>query len=95
MGRETLIIIALLLSARRTPQQIFNLESIIRSSDALYIEHTPPVYDTLCAPLPVVYTGNAPYNNLRQQQFVDALSRLATARHSSGNSYDTHHDKYH
>ena len=47
MKYRTLIIIALLLSACRTPQQIFKSESIIESSDTLYIERTPAVHDTL------------------------------------------------
>ena len=79
MKCKTLIIIALLLSACRTPQQIFNSESIIKSSDTLYIERTPPLHDTLYIPLPAVHTGSAPCDSLCQQQLTDALSRLATA----------------
>lgn len=91
---RTLIIIALLLSACSTPQQIFKSESIIKSSDTLYIERTPAVHDTLYIPLPAVHTGSAPCDSLCQQQLTDALSRLATAKHSSGNSYGIYYDKY-
>ncbi|WP_448826745.1 hypothetical protein [Capnocytophaga bilenii] len=94
MKYRTLIIIALLLSACRTPQQIFKSESIIKSSDTLYIERTPPLHDTLYIPLPAVHTGSAPCDSLCQQQLTDALSRLATAKHSSGNSYGIYYDKY-
>ena len=44
MKYHTLIIIALLLSACRSPQQIFKSESIMKSSDTLYIERTPPLH---------------------------------------------------
>ena len=43
MKCKTLIIIALLLSACRTPQQtVINSENIIKSTDTLYIECTTP-----------------------------------------------------
>lgn len=88
------LIVCLLLCACRTPQQAFMSESIIKSSDTLYIERTPPVHDTLYIPLPAVHTGSAPCDSLCQQQLTDALSRLATAKHSSGNSYGIYYDKY-
>ena len=73
------LIVCLLLCACRTPQQAFMSESIIKSSDTLYIERTPPVHDSLYIPLPAVHTGSAPCDSLCQQQLTDALSRLATA----------------
>ena len=54
------LIVCLLLCACRTPQQAFMSESIIKSSDTLYIERTPAVHDTLYIPLPAVHTGSAP-----------------------------------
>ena len=94
MKYRTLIIIALLFSACRTPQQAFMSESIIKSSDTLYIERIPPLHDTLYIPLPAVHTGSSPCDSLCQQQLTDALLRLATAKHSSGNSYGIYYDKY-
>ena len=90
-----IFIVCLLLCACRTPQQtVINSENIIKSTDTLYIERIAPVHDTLYIPLPAVHTGSAPCDSLCQQQLTDALSRLATAKHSSGNSYGIYYDKY-
>ena len=94
MKYRIFIIIALLLSACRTPQQAFMSETKEKVTDTLYIERIAPVHDTLYIPLPAVHTGSAPCDSLCQQQLTDALSRLATAKQSSGNSYGIYYDKY-
>ena len=83
MKYKTLIIIALLLSACRTPQQIFKTESITKTADTLYIERIPPLHDTLYIPLPAVHTGSAPCDSLCQQQLTDALSASSSSYTSS------------
>ena len=88
------LIVCLLLCACRTPQQAFMSETKEKVTDTLYIERIAPVHDTLYIPLPAVHTGSATCDSLCQQQLTDALSRLATAKHSSGNSYGIYYDKY-
>ena len=90
-----LIIIALLLSACRTQTSASLISSSAhRQIDTLLITRTLALHDTLYIPLPAVHTGSAPCDSLCQQQLTDALSRLATAKHSSGNSYGIYYDKY-